>query len=451
MTNEEFVLKLNEIGAVKFGRFTLKSGLISPFYIDLRDIISEPEILRGLANLVAEKIQHLKFDVITGIPYTALPIAALVADLLNKPLVYMRKEQKAYGTGNNVIGKFKKGQICLVFDDLITTGESKLETARAFEKEGLVITDFVVVIDRSANGAEYLKNIGYNLISLMDLPYILDILLKNKLLSDEKIAEVRKFTKSLEITEQAKPVVALNNSTKRLLEIIETKKSRLVLSIDVDNQLEFFKILDQTASEIVMLKTHIDILDAFNLEFIVRLKEYAAKYNFLIFEDRKFADIGNTVKKQYHNGVYKISQWADFITVHGIPGSGILKGLFDNHPTGSFFLLAGMSAKGNLINETYTRRVFEMGSEFAENVSGYIGHATDIESLKSFKAKIPTGQLLLTPGVKLERGSDNLGQQYISVEDAIAGGADCIIVGRGIIDAENPAETAALYRKKSYL
>ena len=144
MTREEFVLELQRIGAVKFGKFILKSGLESPFYFDLRDMISYPDILDGVAQLLADRIKDMEFDVLTGIPYTALPIASLVSAKLNKPLIYMRKEEKAYGTGNNVIGKFKKGDVCLVIDDLITTGASKVETAEAYEKEGVIVKDFVV-------------------------------------------------------------------------------------------------------------------------------------------------------------------------------------------------------------------------------------------------------------------------------------------------------------------
>ena len=97
MRKEEFIEKLFEIGAVKFGSFTLKSGKVSPFYFDLRDMISYPELLDGIVELLVEKIEGMEFDVLTGIPYTALPIASLVADRIKKPLIYMRKEEKAYG------------------------------------------------------------------------------------------------------------------------------------------------------------------------------------------------------------------------------------------------------------------------------------------------------------------------------------------------------------------
>ncbi|MCD4819718.1 MAG: orotidine-5'-phosphate decarboxylase [Candidatus Cloacimonetes bacterium] len=449
MTKEQFVLELQRIGAIKFGSFTLKSGLVSPFYFDLRDMISFPEILDGVSNLLVERIKDMDFDVLTGIPYTALPIASLVASKLNKPLVYMRKEEKAYGTGNNIIGKFEKGAKCLVIDDLITTGASKIETAEDYEKEGMIVKDFVVVIDRSSNGKEDLAEKGYELHSLINLAEILELLESEKLISAEKIEEVKTFTASIAKPKEISKEIP-NPLTKKLINKIREKKSNLVLSLDVTTQKDFFEMLDKVGSEIVMLKTHADIIDDYDEKFVPKLQEYSQKYDFIIFEDRKFADIGNTVKHQYQNGVYKIRDWAEFVTVHMVAGEGILKGLFNGVENRSSFVLARMSSKGNLINETYSRKCFEIVRKYPNVVSGFIGHGKDVEDIKRYKAKFPAGMLLLTPGVKLERGSDAMGQQYITVEDAIQGGADCIIVGRGILKAEDPGKEAKIYRERAW-
>ena len=449
MTTEQFILELAKIGAIKFGDFTLKSGLQSPFYFDLRDMISYPEILDGVAELLADRIRDMEFDCLTGIPYTALPIASLVSAKLNKPLVYMRKEEKAYGTGNNVIGKFKRGDKCLVIDDLITTGSSKTETAEKYEQEGIVVEDFVVVIDRSANGEEELGKDGYKLHSLINLEEIVKLLRSHDLITDEKIAEVEAFTASLlKPTEQKNKYV--NPLTQKLLNKMNEKKSNLVLSLDVITQTEFFQILDSCGDQIAMLKTHVDILDDFDETFVPKLQEYAKRQNFLIFEDRKFADIGNTVRHQFRNGVYKIADWAEYITVHMVAGEMILKGLFEGTEDRAGFVLARMSSKGNLLNETYTRKCFEAAKRNPQWVAGFIGHGKDIDDIKRFKAKFPGSELLMMPGVKLERGSDAMGQQYITVEEAVGGGADCIIVGRGVIKAENPGDAAKIYRERAW-
>ncbi len=449
MTKEQFVLELEKIGAIKFGSFTLKSGLTSPFYFDLRDMISFPYILEGIADLLVERIKDMEFDVLTGIPYTALPIASLVASKIQKPLVYMRKEEKAYGTGNNVIGKFEKGAKCLVIDDLITTGASKIETAEKYEKEGIIIEDFVVVIDRSSNGTEELAKDGYKLHSLITLDEIVQLLKSNNLITDEKVKEVEEFTTSLNKPKKEK-VKYINPLTKKLLDKMNEKKSNLVLSLDVTTQKEFFNMLDKVGDKIVMLKTHVDIIDDFDENFVPKLQEYAKRQNFLIFEDRKFADIGNTVKHQFRNGVYKIADWAEYVTVHMVAGEMILKGLFEGIEGHAGFVLARMSSKGNLLNETYTRKCFEAAKKNPQWVAGFIGHGNSVEDIKRFKAKFPGSELLMMPGVKKEKGSDAMGQQYITIEDAVGGGADCIIVGRGILQADDPGVEAKLYRERAW-
>ena len=449
MTKEQFVLELERIGAIKFGSFTLKSGLTSPFYFDLRDMISFPYILEGIADLLVKRIKDMEFDVLTGIPYTALPIASLVASKMQKPLVYMRKEEKAYGTGNNVIGKFEKGAKCLVIDDLITTGASKIETAEKYEKEGIVIEDFVVVIDRSSNGTEELAKDGYKLHSLITLDEIVQLLKSKNLITDEKVREVEKFTTSINKPKESKKKY-VNPLTQKLLNIMKEKESNLVLSLDVTTQKEFFNMLDKVGDEIVMLKTHVDIIDDYDDEFVPKLQEYAKRQNFLIFEDRKFADIGNTVRHQFRNGVYKIADWAEYVTVHIVAGELILKGLFEGLENRAGFVLARMSSKGNLLNETYTRKCFEAAKKNPQWVAGFIGHGNSVEDIKRFKAKFPGSELLMMPGVKKKAGSDAMGQQYITIEQAIGGGADCIIVGRGILTADDPGKEAKLYRERAW-
>ncbi len=448
MKKEFFILRLHDIGAIKFGEFTLKSGKKSPFYFDLRDMISYPDILNTAVNLIVDKIEDLDFDYISGIPYTALPIATLVADILDKPLIYARKEEKSYGTKNTIIGKFEKGSKCLIIDDLITSGESIIEISEKFNKEGIETIDFSVLIDRSDNAKQKLSNAGFNLHPIFELDEVIKILRTNNRITKQRASQIKKYTNVKH--EKTDIKVKNNHLTKILKQKIEQKKSNLILSLDVDNQKDFFEIIDKTYKHIVMVKTHVDIINDFDENFIKKLKEYAITRNFMIFEDRKFADIGNTVQKQYKNGIYKIKQWSNFITVHASPGEGILQGLFSGVVNRSSFLLAKMSSKGNLMNDNYTRQVFEMGKKYSDVVSGYIVHANTKEELQRLKNKIPKAQLLLMPGVKLKAGEDATGQQYTTVEDAMQGGADCIIVGRGIIANNNPEKIAKEYKERAW-
>ncbi|MDC7126311.1 MAG: orotidine-5'-phosphate decarboxylase [Spirochaetales bacterium] len=457
---EEFIKGLYEIGAVRFGKFTLKSGIESPFYLDLRKVISYPKLHSLMCSMLSDYAAGLDFDCVLGIPYTALPSASIIAETLKKPLFMLRKEVKTYGAGGKLVGDPDKKGKCLIVDDLVTTGGSKFETADELTSLGFGVKDILVVVDRSADAVNELSSRGLVLHSLVSLEEIVQYLNKTGCLDDAKVEEIKSFTKTLPEKEKALKTdndVESNKFTNKLLDVIKRKKSNLILSLDTEDPDEFFDILEKTSKSIVMVKTHVDIIRNFTPDFLDRLKKLAEKGDFLIFEDRKFADIGNTVKHQFYGGVYRIAEWADCVTSHLIAGEGTVKGLFPDGEASmkaekpqAAFLLARMSSKGNLITEYYSKKVIEAGKDNFSVVSGYIGHGKDVEDIKQYKSLIPKGQLLLMPGVKLERGSDNLGQQYLTVEEAVTGGADCIIVGRGIIKAEDPQAEAEIYRERAW-
>ncbi|MFH2132261.1 MAG: orotate phosphoribosyltransferase [bacterium] len=171
---EQLIDLLVSIGAVKFGEFKLKSGIISPIYLDLRIIISYPEILKRIASELLLLSQQLQFDRIAGIPYTALPIATAFSLASDYPMIYCRKERKAYGTGKMIEGVWDSGDQVLIIDDLITNGDSKLETFKIFIEAGLRVRDVIVLIDREQGGKEKLQAEGYALHSAISIFEILE-------------------------------------------------------------------------------------------------------------------------------------------------------------------------------------------------------------------------------------------------------------------------------------
>ncbi len=165
--------KLYQIGAVKFGEFTLKSGVISPVYVDLRQIVSFPELLKQISSLMWEKVTDADFDLACGVPLTALPIATAISLGHSLPMVMRRKEAKAYGTKKLIEGSFTPGDRCLVVEDVVTSGSSVLETIAPLEEAGLVVEDVVVFVDREEGGREKLEQAGYKLHSVLTLSDLL--------------------------------------------------------------------------------------------------------------------------------------------------------------------------------------------------------------------------------------------------------------------------------------
>jgi uridine monophosphate synthetase len=176
-------LALADIGAIKFGEFTLASGKSSPIYIDLRLLASHPAVLRQVALAYAELVRHVIEEAdlrdgihLAAIPYAALPIGTAVALEMDLPLIYPRKEVKEHGTARAIEGQFRAGDRAVVLDDLITTGGSKLAAIEPLEAAGLEVEHVVVLIDREQGGREELAGAGYQLHAVLGLRQMLQTL-----------------------------------------------------------------------------------------------------------------------------------------------------------------------------------------------------------------------------------------------------------------------------------
>ncbi len=399
---------------IKYGDFTLKSGIKSNIYIDLRTLISYPFIMNEVLDLMYQKIKDLNYEhsyynptLICGPAYTGIPMATGISLKHNIPMILIRKERKDYGTKKLIEGVYKEGQKCIMLDDIITTGSSLLENINILKEDGLIVEDLITFIDRREERND-VKN--YNVHSVFKMNEIMEM-------------------------------VQLMMNKNKILKTVVTKNSNVVLSIDLNDVDKILELTDMVKEYICGIKIHVDILDNFSMEFVDKLRKMADTYNFFIIADRKFSDIGNTVNHQLHNGVFKISSWADLVTVHTVMGEGTVKGLISdsNKKIPGLLLLGQASSEGNLIDEEYTQKTVEIAQKYRKNVVGFIA-----------QEKLSDNFLHFTPGIHLSEEGDSLGQQYNDPVEAINKGTDIIIVGRGIYGSEDPEKAAEMYVKASW-
>jgi len=419
--NQKLIYQLLKHDIIKRGNFTLKSGIKSNLYFDLRTLISYPNILNQVIRLMYQKISNLDFDLICGIAYTGIPMATKISLNYNIPMLIIRKERKDYGTKKLVEGVYHKNQKCLMLDDVITTGSSLIENIDILQNEGINVNDIIVFIDRRNNRNDVSE---YNVHSVFTEEEIMNVL--NNM--NQKIGD------------------NYNIISERLNRIIHQKKTNLVLSADITTQDELLNLISIAGPYICMLKIHIDIIKDLNEDFFYLISKMADVHNFMIMEDRKFADIGNTVKNQYTQGIYNIIKWADFVTVHSIMGEGTLKAIRDSIKEAGMvrgvFLLESVSSEDNLIDNEYSDRTIEMANKYNDIVSGFISQKRRGTNSDFFYAM---------PGVNIDTTGDNLGQQYNTPENAILNcGADMVIVGRGIYMAEDKEEALKMYRDRAW-
>lgn len=235
-----------------------------------------------------------------------------------------------------------------------------------------------------------------------------------------------------------------NPTAIRLLNLMEEKQTNLCAAADLTTKAELLRLADLLGPEICIFKTHIDIIEDFDDDLIIQLQRLAEKHNFLLFEDRKFADIGKTVQLQYEKGVYHIADWAHITNAHTVAGPGSIEalkeiGLSKGH---GLLVLAEMTPKGALARGSYTEASIAMAQQHRDFVIGFITtrQLTDDPMF-----------INMTPGVQITEGTDAFGQQFLTPETVIRKNkSDVIIVGRGITEAEHPLAEAKKYREAGW-
>jgi uridine monophosphate synthetase len=191
--HQDLILQLYDIGCLMFGEYVQASGAIFSYYIDLRRIISNPQIFHQVLNAYAEILKKLTFDRIAGIPYGSLPTATGLSLLLEYPMIFPRKEVKAHGTRRLIEGNFNPGEKVVVVDDILITGKSAIEGAEKITSSGLIVEDIVVFIDHEEGVKDKLKEKGYQAHSVLSISEITETLYEAGRINEQQYRSLTSF------------------------------------------------------------------------------------------------------------------------------------------------------------------------------------------------------------------------------------------------------------------
>ncbi len=190
-------------GCLKFGSFKIKSGAISPYYIDLARLLSSPKQLCFIADLAAEQVRQImisdRIDKLASIELKGALIVPSIACKVNLPCTVVRKEEKAYGVLGRIVGAdIAKGDNILFFDDVISEGLSKVEGIKPLQSLGGNVKHLLVVVNREQGGKENLEKLGFRVHALAKISDIIHSLYLNKHISKKQADEVLDFVKQFQ-------------------------------------------------------------------------------------------------------------------------------------------------------------------------------------------------------------------------------------------------------------
>lgn len=279
--------------------------------------------------------------------------------------------------------------------------------------------------------------------------------------------------------------LAQNQVAHDLFHLMEKKQTNLALAADVFDVEDLLAVMDEVGPEVAVVKTHVDLLEYPRIQAEINGKTrfvydvdspreevvaLSKKHDFLIFEDRKYVDIGGVAKRQFTSGIFKIAGWSDMTNAFTIAGPGTVKALdvgvkeyfeySEQSPARGLILLPYMTPEGNLTSREFAQATMDIGAQFPEHVMGWIGAGKPAGKLEHEVEYSSPGTIIMTPGCKLPddgtKATENLkhGQVYTDPNNLISRGSDVIIVGSGIYGMDDRAAAAQVYREagwKAYL
>lgn len=435
---------IEECCVLKYGKYVLKSGEKSEYYIDLKSLVSYPSVVyRIMSNISIRLIEDIekkdgkKIDksgyILCGVPTGGVFFASVLSIISGIPMIMIRDKKKIYGTKKQIEGNYQNKKLILV-EDVITTGTSILEYLDIINNHEIEICNIVGILDRQKGG---LQNIESSFLEKrLTHPNCFTYLNVSELLEEkEKLQSQHNQEKPIKDNINSKIslrnneincelVSSVNQWTEKLKKTIE-RKTNICLALDIPEWNRFFDILERISSRICMVKIHLDIMENTLPKNIKRLRNLAESKDFMIWEDRKFCDIGNTNRLQLERLLEM--KLIDFVSVNPSGGSKSIEPFFDRI---GIFVLAEMSSENNLINMEYTSRCLELVNKNNTKISGIIN-----QTIK--KKKINRNVLSLTPGISIYSKNDGIGQKYRTTQQ-LENTPDILVVGRAIYNNSIP-------------
>jgi orotate phosphoribosyltransferase len=167
MTREHLARRIAEVALLR-GEFTLRSGRKSNFYLDKYLFETQPDILRELGKLFAQRLPP-GVDRLAGPELGAVALAAATSIASGKPFVLVRNQKKGYGSGKLIEGTLKAGESVVIIEDILTTGGQIVEAAKTLEAAGARVVKLLGTIDRLEGARENIEAAGYSYESLFTI------------------------------------------------------------------------------------------------------------------------------------------------------------------------------------------------------------------------------------------------------------------------------------------
>jgi len=408
MYKNNLILQLVKKNIIMHGDFYLKSGKKSSIYINLKDLISYPQLMSGLCVELHKKIQNVNEDfVLCGVPIGGIPIATTLSMLSGIPQILLRKQSKLYGMKKLIEGNPHTKNV-VVIEDVVTSGSSVIDACTKLQTAGFSITHiFSLVYRGEEKNCTTINNFPFSYLFHIDE-------LREAKITKENIIIYPKY--------------------QQLTNYISQKKSNIILAYDKSHhsaKYDLLLLLEKIHPYIAGLKIHNELLHM-DMHENLFLYNKCKTLGIFLWEDRKFNDTGNTIENQ----IKFYENCRDYISIAPTSGSYSL-----NIDTSlGMFVLCEMSTKDNLFNPLTTQKILSMIDTTHSNICGLIGQSEEL-----FQLPIPT----IMPGINLKKRTDNKGQCWRNPNDLLSK-PTFYVVGRGITDSIDPQKELIYYLRNIF-